>query len=132
MQHQYSSGSARAVETNRLRTTSSISPSRSSSEAHDHVYRIRKRSQSDAYRETKSMRKQIDTSLESQHDRHRNSYYSSDDSMVYVKRNATEERDCNPSTSRHVAKGSTAALGAAELFRHHRYKTGEPKPGTAV
>lgn len=53
--------------------------------------------------------------------------YSSDDSMVYVRRTREEgyERDESPEHRRHLAEGAIAGLGAAELLRHHRKKQGE-------
>lgn len=53
--------------------------------------------------------------------------YSSDDSMVYVRRETREsyERDESPHHRRHLAEGAIAGLGAAEIIRHHRKKEGE-------
>lgn len=53
--------------------------------------------------------------------------YSSDDSMVYVRRTREEGygRDESPEHRRHLAEGAIAGLGAAELLRHHRKKQGE-------
>lgn len=61
--------------------------------------------------------------------------YSSDDSMVYVKREIREGRDNSPHHRLHIAEGAIAGLGAAELIRHHRKKEGDDKssgPGRAV
>ncbi|MCJ1316437.1 hypothetical protein MMC15_001758 [Xylographa vitiligo] len=51
--------------------------------------------------------------------------YSSDDSMVYVKRETREERGGSPHHKRHLAEGIVAGVGAAELIRHHRRKSGD-------
>ena len=61
----------------------------------------------------------------SQHGRDRD--YSSDDSMVYVRKETRESygRDESPHHRRHLAEGAIAGLGAAELMRHHRKEKGE-------
>ena len=50
--------------------------------------------------------------------------YSSDDSMVYVKRTkeVTSERGGSPSPDRrkNLAAGAIAGIGAAELLRNHK------------
>ena len=92
---------------------------------------VREPSPDDDYRETRIVRKRTEISPESHHSRHRDRDYSSDDSMVYVKRKVTEERDSSPTTRRHLAEGAIAGLGAAEIIRHHRRKKGEPESGTA-
>ncbi|KAL8786658.1 MAG: hypothetical protein Q9195_008112 [Heterodermia aff. obscurata] len=58
--------------------------------------------------------------------------YSSDDSMVYVRRETrdTYERDESPDHRRHLAEGAIAGIGAAELLRHHRSRQGEEMSGT--
>ena len=91
---------------------------------------VREPSPDDEYRETRVTRRRTEISPESHHSRHRDRDYSSDDSMVYVKRKVTEERDSSPSTRRHIAEGAIAGLGAAEIIRHHRRKKGEPESGT--
>ncbi|OJJ30758.1 hypothetical protein ASPWEDRAFT_118432 [Aspergillus wentii DTO 134E9] len=50
--------------------------------------------------------------------------YSSDDSMVYV-RKETREYDDHPHHRRHLAEGALVGAGAAELYRSHRKKEGE-------
>ena len=58
--------------------------------------------------------------------------YSSDDSMVYVRRETrdTYDRDESPDHKRHLAEGAIAGIGAAELLRHHRSRQGEEMSGT--
>ena len=63
--------------------------------------------------------------------------YSSDDSMVYVRRETREKhvgRDRSSSGSpdhrRHLAEGVVAGIGAAELLRHHRKREGEEVSGS--
>ena len=58
--------------------------------------------------------------------------YSSDDSMVYVRKETrdTYERDESPEHRRHLAEGAIAGIGAAELLRHHRSRQGEEMSGT--
>lgn len=55
--------------------------------------------------------------------------YSSDDSMVYVRRETRDagygSRSVSPKHRKHLAEGAIAGLGAAELLRHHRGKQGE-------
>jgi len=55
--------------------------------------------------------------------------YSSDDSMVYVRRETRDagygSRSVSPEHRKHLAEGAIAGLGAAELLRHHRGKQGE-------
>ncbi|CAL5874818.1 uncharacterized protein PFLUO_LOCUS9120 [Penicillium psychrofluorescens] len=48
--------------------------------------------------------------------------YSSDDSMVYIRKETEVE---HPHHRRHMAEGALAAAGAAEMFRSHRKKSGE-------
>lgn len=57
------------------------------------------------------------------------SRYSSDDSMVYVKKEVREERGGSPHHKRHLAEGVIAGVGAAELIRHHRRKEGDEAEG---
>ena len=93
---------------------------------------VREPSPEDDYRETRIVRKRTEISPESHHSRHRDRDYSSDDSMVYVKKKVTtEERDGSPPSRRHLAEGAIAGLGAAEIIRHHRRKKGESESGTA-
>lgn len=58
--------------------------------------------------------------------------YSSDDSMVYVRRETrdTYDRGESPDHKRHLAEGAIAGIGAAELLRHHRSRQGEEMSGT--
>ena len=51
--------------------------------------------------------------------------YSSDDSMVYIKKEVREERGGSPHHRRHIAEGALAGIGAAEIIRHHRKKEGQ-------
>ena len=65
--------------------------------------------------------------------RGRNRDYSSDDSMVYVRKEVKEEdydRDESPHHRRHIAEGVIAGVGAAELLRHHKNKEGRETSGT--
>ncbi len=57
--------------------------------------------------------------------------YSSDDSMVYVRKETREgyDRDESPHHRRHLAEGAIAGLGAAEILRHHRKKEGDDNSG---
>jgi hypothetical protein len=60
--------------------------------------------------------------------------YSSDDSMVYVrKEKVTEDAGYDGSRSphhkRHLVEGVVAGIGAAELLRHHKQKEGHETPG---
>ncbi|PKX98633.1 DUF3824 domain-containing protein [Aspergillus novofumigatus IBT 16806] len=50
--------------------------------------------------------------------------YSSDDSMVYI-RKETREYDDHPHHRRHLAEGALVGIGAAELIRNHRKKEGD-------
>ncbi|KAL4889764.1 hypothetical protein BDV59DRAFT_185813 [Aspergillus ambiguus] len=50
--------------------------------------------------------------------------YSSDDSMVYI-RKETREYDDHPHHRRHMAEGALVGIGAAELLRNHKKKEGE-------
>ncbi|KAE8145472.1 hypothetical protein BDV25DRAFT_164594 [Aspergillus avenaceus] len=50
--------------------------------------------------------------------------YSSDDSMVYIRKETREYED-NPHHRRHLAEGALAGIGAAELLRSHRKKEGD-------
>ena len=80
---------------------------------------------SDEYRDVRSRRGRT----VSPHDSISRRSYSSDDSMVYVKREVREERGGSPHHRRHLAEGAVAGLGAAELIRHHRKKEGEEVGG---
>ncbi|PYH95733.1 hypothetical protein BO71DRAFT_440034 [Aspergillus ellipticus CBS 707.79] len=53
--------------------------------------------------------------------------YSSDDSMVYIRKEVREYDD--PHHRRHLAEGALAGVGAAELLRNHRKKEGEDVSG---
>ncbi|KAJ5295254.1 hypothetical protein N7508_010075 [Penicillium antarcticum] len=50
--------------------------------------------------------------------------YSSDDSMVYI-RKETRDYDDHPHHRRHLAEGALVGAGAAELIRSHRKRDGE-------
>ncbi|KAH2208494.1 hypothetical protein KXW59_008505 [Aspergillus fumigatus] len=50
--------------------------------------------------------------------------YSSDDSMVYI-RKETREYDDHPHHRRHLAEGALVGIGAAELIRNRRKKEGD-------
>lgn len=57
--------------------------------------------------------------------RHREDHgYSSDDSMVYI-RKETREYDDSPHRGRHLMSGALIGIGAAELLRNHRKKEGD-------
>ena len=56
--------------------------------------------------------------------------YSSDDDMVYVRRETTEGRSTSPRHRRHLAEGALVGVGAAELMRHHRSKAGSEQGTT--
>ena len=60
--------------------------------------------------------------------------YSSDDSMVYVRREIrdTYDREESPDHKRHLAEGAIAGIGAAELLRHHRSRQGDEMSGTGT
>ncbi|RAH50114.1 uncharacterized protein BO95DRAFT_470649 [Aspergillus brunneoviolaceus CBS 621.78] len=53
--------------------------------------------------------------------------YSSDESMVYI-RKETREYDDHPHRRRHLAEGALVGVGAAELLRNHHKKEGEEVP----
>ncbi|KAL9590116.1 MAG: hypothetical protein Q9203_001097 [Teloschistes exilis] len=55
--------------------------------------------------------------------------YSSDDSMVYIRKETREGygRDESPHHRRHLAEGAIAGLGAAEIIRHHKERDGDEK-----
>ncbi|KAL8692217.1 MAG: hypothetical protein Q9218_002717 [Villophora microphyllina] len=61
--------------------------------------------------------------------RNRDRDYSSDDSMVYVRKETRETygRDESPHHRRHLAEGAIAGLGAAEILRHHKEREGDEK-----
>ncbi|GAB1218366.1 hypothetical protein ATERTT37_007620 [Aspergillus terreus] len=50
--------------------------------------------------------------------------YSSDDSMVYIRKETREYED-HPHHRRHMAEGALVGIGAAELLRNHKKKEGE-------
>ena len=59
--------------------------------------------------------------------------YSSDESMVYVRKEVREtsrSRSESPNHRRHVAEGALAGVGVAELLRHHNKKQGKEASGT--
>ena len=107
-------------------------------EEEDYYYERRTREVSggdrgdDDYYEERYNRRQRDVSPGdsiSQHGRDRD--YSSDDSMVYVRKETrdTYGRDESPHHRRHLAEGAIAGLGAAEILRHHRKREGEDTSG---
>ena len=51
--------------------------------------------------------------------------YSSDDSMVYVRKETTREVSASPDRKRGLAAGVLAGVGAAELLRNHKRKDGQ-------
>lgn len=51
--------------------------------------------------------------------------YSSDDSMVYVRKETRDYGDEHPHHKRHLAEGALVGAGAAELIRSHRKREGE-------
>ncbi|PYH46078.1 DUF3824 domain-containing protein [Aspergillus saccharolyticus JOP 1030-1] len=53
--------------------------------------------------------------------------YSSDESMVYI-RKETREYDDHPHRRRHLAEGALVGVGAAELLRNHHKKEGGEVP----
>ncbi|KAL8805069.1 MAG: hypothetical protein Q9182_002159 [Xanthomendoza sp. 2 TL-2023] len=61
--------------------------------------------------------------------RDRDRDYSSDDDMVYIRKETrdTYGRDESPHRKRHLAEGAIAGLGAAELIRHHKEREGDEK-----
>ncbi|KXG54673.1 protein of unknown function DUF3824 [Penicillium griseofulvum] len=56
--------------------------------------------------------------------------YSSDDSMVYI-RKETRDYDDHPHHRRHMAEGALVGAGAAELFRSHSKKDGDVSHGVS-
>lgn len=56
--------------------------------------------------------------------------YSSDDSMVYI-RKETRDYDDHPHHRRHLAEGALVGVGAAELLRNHNKKDGEVSHGAS-
>ncbi|KAI4172162.1 MAG: hypothetical protein LQ343_003722 [Gyalolechia ehrenbergii] len=65
----------------------------------------------------------------SQVGRRRDRDYSSDDSIVYIRKETrdTYGRDESPHHKRHLAEGAIAGLGAAEILRHHRERDSDEK-----
>ena len=64
--------------------------------------------------------------------RGRDQDYSSDDSMVYVRKEVREtsrDRSESPHHRRHVAEGALAGIGVAELLRQHSKKKGKEQSG---
>ncbi|KAL8728323.1 MAG: hypothetical protein Q9166_005466 [cf. Caloplaca sp. 2 TL-2023] len=61
--------------------------------------------------------------------RRRDRDYSSDDSMVYIRKETRDSygRDESPHHKRHLAEGAIAGFGAAELLRHHKEREGDEK-----
>ncbi|KAK2762672.1 hypothetical protein FQN54_000846 [Arachnomyces sp. PD_36] len=57
--------------------------------------------------------------------------YSSDDSMVYIRKETRyDDRDESPHYRRHLAEGALVGVGAAELMRRRSRKDGDEKSGT--
>lgn len=76
----------------------------------------------DDYYERRSRRRSV-----SPHDSvsQRGRDYSSDDSMVYVRKEVREEsRDASPDRRKNLAAGVAAGIGAAELLRNHKKREG--------
>lgn len=76
----------------------------------------------DDYYERRSRRRSV-----SPHDSvsQRGRDYSSDDSMVYVRKETREEsRDSSPDRRKNLAAGIAAGVGAAELLRNHKKREG--------
>lgn len=76
----------------------------------------------DDYYERRSRRRSV-----SPHDSvsQRGRDYSSDDSMVYVRKEVREEsREASPDRRKNLAAGVAAGVGAAELLRNHKKKEG--------
>ncbi|OAG34535.1 hypothetical protein AYO21_11317 [Fonsecaea monophora] len=86
--------------------------------------RIDDRRDDDDYYERRSRRRSV-----SPHDSvsQRGRDYSSDDSMVYV-RKETREESPSPDRKRGLAAGVLAGVGAAELLRNHKKKEGRDVP----
>lgn len=55
----------------------------------------------------------------------RDAGYSSDDSVVYVRKETHEYDGASPHRLRHLAEGVLVGVGAAEIIRDHRRKEGE-------
>ncbi|EPS29175.1 hypothetical protein PDE_04124 [Penicillium oxalicum 114-2] len=51
--------------------------------------------------------------------------YSSDDSMVYIRKETREYDDEHPHHKLHLAEGALVGAGAAELFRSHKQREGK-------
>lgn len=51
--------------------------------------------------------------------------YSSDDSIVYVRKETREYEEDHPHHRRHLLEGALAGAGAAEIWRSHRKRDGE-------
>ncbi|KAF4763937.1 hypothetical protein N7455_010378 [Penicillium solitum] len=66
----------------------------------------------------------------SHHGGNRDQDYSSDDSMVYI-RKETRDYDDQPHHRRHMAEGALVGAGAAELFRSHSKKDDEASHGAS-
>ncbi|KAJ5770710.1 uncharacterized protein N7511_002761 [Penicillium nucicola] len=65
-----------------------------------------------------------DSISQTSHRRGEREDYSSDDSMVYI-RKETRDVDDHPHHRRHLAEGALVGVGAAELIRSHRKRDGE-------
>lgn len=87
--------------------------------------RRRSRSRDDDWRERRVMKREVSPhDSVSQVGGRRD--YSSDDSMVYVKRTKEVETngDASPDRRKNLAAGAIAGIGAAELLRNHKKKEG--------
>lgn len=90
--------------------------------------RRRERSE-DSWHERRSMRREVSPhdSVSQVGGRQRRGSYSSDDSMVYVRRTREYENESDgssPHQKRNLAAGVVAGIGAAELLRNHKKKEG--------
>ncbi|KAL1861117.1 hypothetical protein Plec18170_001632 [Paecilomyces lecythidis] len=91
----------------------------------EYYYQRRVREYDDERRSRRELSPE-DSISERERDR-RDRDYSSDDSMVYV-RKETREYDGSPHR-RHLAEGALLGVGAAELLRHHNKKEGDVSHG---
>jgi Domain of unknwon function (DUF3824) len=83
----------------------------------------------DSWHERRTMRREVSPhdSVSQVGGRQRRGSYSSDDSMVYVRRTKEyddDSRGSSPHNKRNLAAGVVAGIGAAELLRNHKKKEG--------
>ncbi|KAL8772162.1 MAG: hypothetical protein Q9209_002597 [Squamulea sp. 1 TL-2023] len=95
-----------------------------------HDDRSRRGGDDDFYEEQRYRRREVspgDSVSQVGVGRRRDRDYSSDDSMVYIRKETrdTYGRDESPHHKRHLAEGAIAGLGAAELLRHHKERQGD-------